>query len=89
MTLGTSLLLLGIAFYFISTGLTIRYIKRKVPGLLEADLAAPKPRRGEKYLWEHTARTGIVPKWVSLLGLLAWPISIIGLLVIAAVWLRS
>lgn len=84
---GISLVLAGFALYLVSTGLTIRYIRRKTPGLLEADLILPKPRGSEKYLWEHTARSGIVPRWVSFLGLLAWPSAILGLVLIATHWL--
>jgi len=35
-----------------------------------------------EYLWEQTAGRGIVPKWVSLIGLIALPLIGIGLLII-------
>lgn len=46
------------------------------------DFSFPKPGKDEKYLWEKTAGTGAVPKWVSIIGLLVYPILLIGVILI-------
>ena len=66
------LLIFGIVLYFISTNLTLRYINKKDPLNLKLDVYGKPPIKGEKYLWETTAKKGIVPKWVSWLGLWAF-----------------
>lgn len=71
MRLGIVLTAAAIMCYFTNIYLIRRYIERSAPGLFELDASLPKPARAEKYLWERTARTGIVPKWVSFIGLLA------------------
>jgi hypothetical protein len=43
-----------------------RYIERNAPELANFDEAVPGVQT-----WALTARTGVVPKWVSLIGLLA------------------
>ena len=40
-------------------------IEKYAPGIL----ALPPPKKGQEYLWEKTAGAGIVPKWVSWIGL--------------------
>lgn len=84
------LTLLGVAalLYLANTVLIGRYIKRAVPKLLEIDSSLPKPVRDEKYLWEYTAGTGVVPKWVSAIGLLAIACLAIGGIVVLVAWLR-
>lgn len=62
------------------------YIRKSVPGLLEIDAAIPAPRRGREYLWEKTVGTGIVPKWVSRIGIEAILFSL-GSVVWLAIWL--
>jgi len=38
--------------------------------------------KGEEYDWMNTAGTGVVPKWVSQIGLLAIPLFLIGIVVL-------
>lgn len=76
------LIILGVACYFLSIFLIRYYIERSSPGLLDQDLAMPKPQRGQEYLWEKTAGTGVVPKWVSVIGLLAYPLFFFGLIML-------
>lgn len=68
---GVFLFLLGVILYIINVRLIVYFIDSKVPGLLNIDLMLPPPEKGEEYLWEKTAGTGIVPKWVSWIGLSA------------------
>ncbi len=60
---------LGAFLYVLSSVLTRHYIKKNVPGLLEIDAVLPTPVKGQDYLWEMTAGTGTVPKWVSWVGI--------------------
>jgi hypothetical protein len=55
-----------------------RYINKRLLGLLELDATLPGPAKGERYLWEMTAGTGVVPKWVSLIGLCAVALFVAG-----------
>jgi len=74
--LGGGLLGLAVICYVGNALLIQRFLDRRAPGLLERDAAGPKPRKGEQYLWEQTAGTGLVPKWVSVIGLLGISASI-------------
>lgn len=56
-----ALCLLSAALYITNGLLITRYIETRAPEYANADD------------WERTAGTGVVPKWVSLLGLLALP----------------
>jgi len=56
---------LGILLYLINIYLIRYFIKKKAPGVLELDNVYGKPMKDGEYLWEKTAGTGIVPKWVS------------------------
>jgi len=60
---------LGILLYLSNVFLIRHFIKRKVPGVLELDAAYGRPMKNGEYLWEKTAGTGIVPKWVSWIGM--------------------
>ncbi len=60
---------LGAFLYVLNIALISHYIEKNVPGLLEIDAALPIPGKGQDYLWEMTAGTGIVPKWVSWVGI--------------------
>jgi hypothetical protein len=53
-----SLLGVGIALYLLSNLLMIAFINKRAPGSIQNGT------------WEDTAGTGIVPKWVSEIGLL-------------------
>jgi hypothetical protein len=58
------------------------YLDKNVPGLIKVDLMLPPLLRGKEYLWEKTAGAGIVPKWVSLVGLLAIPFLLVAVIII-------
>ena len=67
---GLILLLMGVGFYFLNSFLIHYYIKKEMPESLDDDS------------WEITAGLGIVPRWVSFIGLLAISVLFAGL-----VWL--
>jgi hypothetical protein len=83
-----ALFLAGLAaVLYIGNILLIRhYIEKGVPGLLDIDGVLPPPRKGQSYFWEMTAGTGIVPKWVSWIGIGAIA-CVIGGCVWLAIWL--
>lgn len=62
------LLLFAVGSYFGCALLMKYYMNRRAPGLLEMDEVFPD---GE-HAWEKTAGTGIVPKWVSFIGLASY-----------------
>lgn len=78
---GFVLLGLGILGYVGSSLLTARYLERSVPGILERSQRLGDGPDGRR-LWELTAGTGIVPKWVSLLGLLGALSFLLGLVLV-------
>lgn len=82
MLVGLVLLSLGVGAYVSSALLTASYLSRRAPGQLEASRDLP-PGPGGKRLWELSAGTGLVPRWVSMLGILAWPLTLVGLVLIA------
>lgn len=70
----------GVLLYFINIFLIRSFIKRRAPLTLQDDS------------WEATAGTGIVPKWVSVLGLVAFglvPAGLVpaGLVIAVLLWL--
>lgn len=75
-------ILLGIICYVINVLLIQYYIDKKAPGLLDLDISLPPLNANEEYLWEKTAGTGIVPKWVSVIGLISIPLIIGGILLV-------
>jgi len=76
----------AVILYVLNIVLTRHYIEKHVPGLFEIDAVLPTPGKGQDYLWERTAGTGIVPKWVSWVGTSAVA-CIVGGCVWLAVWL--
>ena len=76
----------AVTLYVLNIVLIRHYIERRVPGLVEIDAALPPPEKGQNYFWEMTAGTGIVPKWVSWVGMGAVA-CIVGGCVWLAVWL--
>lgn len=74
------LILVGIGMYASNIVLLRYYIDLHDPKILEDDTILPS---GE-YLWEQTAGMGIVPIWVSLLGVLCYPVALVG--VIGVIW---
>ena len=65
---GLILCLMGVGFYFLNAFLIQHYIKKEMHDSLEDGS------------WEVTAGLGIVPRWVSYIGLLAIPVFFGGLL---------
>lgn len=59
----------AVVLYGLNIVLIRHYIEKHVPGLLDVDAALPLPEKEQNYLWETTAGTGIVPKWVSWVGM--------------------
>ena len=64
---GLILCLMGVGFYFLNSFLIHHYIKKEMPDSLDDGS------------WEMTAGLGIVPQWVSYIGLLAIPVFLGGL----------
>ena len=73
---GILLVILGPALMAISTRFTRRYIIRHNPMAL---LFSPAELKAE---WKRLAGTGVVPSWVSLIGLLGWACLLVGLALI-------
>jgi hypothetical protein len=61
-----TLIALAAMLYFMNVSLIRRYIEQRTPDLASTEEVAPGVQA-----WELTAGVGIVPKWVSLLGLAA------------------
>lgn len=64
-----SLGLIGFAalFYLLNIGLIQYFIKRRTPDFASSEEVIPGVQK-----WEMTAGLGIVPKWVSVIGLLSF-----------------
>ena len=56
----------GVVLYLVSNFLTVNFIRKRTP-----DFASDEEVMQGVQKWELTAGTGVVPKWVSLIGLLA------------------
>ena len=63
------LIITGIIFYFANVLLVRYYLQKNLPELKE-DLFEKMP--DGDYLFEKTAGLGIVPKWVSLIGIFSY-----------------
>jgi hypothetical protein len=85
---GGGLVPLGVAGYVANVQLILYYIRKNLPGLIEIDMTLPRPPPGGKYLWERTAGTGIVPRWVSLLAFIAYGCFISGALFLVTAAVR-
>lgn len=59
---------IGVLLYLSNIFLIRHFIGKKAPGVLELDSAYGRPMKDGEYLWEKTAATGVVPKWVSWIG---------------------
>ena len=57
---------LGVGLYLINNFLLVSFIKKRAPDLASSDETMPGVQK-----WELTAGLGIVPKWVSYIGILA------------------
>lgn len=67
-TFAISVVGIGVLCYILSTYLASYFFSKRAPEVVEADLKNGKLPDGE-YRWEKTF--GIVPKWVSRIGLAA------------------
>jgi hypothetical protein len=85
---GALLSLSGLFLYVLNVVLIRYYLTRSRPFLLELEARLPPPAKEQEYLWEKTAGTGVVPKWVSALGLLAIPVFGLGVLWLAIDFVR-
>jgi hypothetical protein len=70
-----SLFIVGIVLYFLNIALIRYFIKKEVPYRLEDSS------------WEMTAGTGLVPKWVSALGLVGIGLIPSALIIALLLWL--
>ncbi len=77
---------LGVLLYFCNAYLIRHFIKKKAPGVLELDAAYGKPMKDGEYLWEKTAGSGIVPKWVSWIGIASYA-CFAGIVIWLIIWL--
>jgi len=82
MRYGGILIATGLVCYIVNVFFLRYYLDKKAHGLLKTDAILPPPRKNEEYLWEKTAGTGMVPKRVSLIGLLSIPLLVIGVIVV-------
>ena len=84
---GLGLIVLGVVGYMSNALLIKHFIEKRVPGLFDLDLKINQmigpPKEDSKYLWEHTAGSGIVPRWVSLIGLAAVVLLMLGCALVA------
>lgn len=62
----TALIGLGALFYLLNVLLIKHYIRKRTPDFASTEEVLPGVQK-----WELTAGVGIVPKWVSVIGLLA------------------
>lgn len=72
-----SLVGVGIALHVVTVFLTRLFLKRRTLGTLEGGT------------WETTAGTGIVPRWVSALGMVGFGLFVSGLVVVLLLWLGA
>ena len=79
-----------IAFILYVSGVLLMkyYLEKNAPGVLDLDAAYGKPMRDGEYLWEKTAGTGVVPKWVSWIGMAAFA-CVAGITIWMITWLMN
>lgn len=73
-TFAFSVSVVGVVLYFLNVFLIRSYVGRHNPTLIDSDE------------WEDTAGTGVVPKWVSLIGLIGMGFIPSGLVVALLLW---
>jgi hypothetical protein len=74
-TFAVSLVSVGVVFYFANTVLIGIFVSKRAPQALVDNT------------WEATAGTGIVPKWVSVIGLLGMGFVPAGLVIAVFLWM--
>jgi hypothetical protein len=70
--------LLGVACYIIHAVLLNHYLRKHAPEVLARDPGVPSQRQSRVYLVQ-----GVTPRWVTLLGLPAIPLFLLGIVLIA------
>ena len=75
---------LGVIGHIVNLLLMRHYLNKSNPGILDIGTKFPDDR----YAWEHTAGKGVVPKWVSLIGLLGMGCVVIGIIMIIVSFFR-
>lgn len=83
MTIGLIALGAGVLAHIASALLAARFLERSSPGLLERSQHLGDGPDG-RHLWEFTAGSGMVPKWVSLLGLLGALSFLVGVVLVVS-----
>jgi len=85
---GVILIILAVLFYIMNISLINYFINKEIPGLIDVDSSLPEADKDEEYLWERTAGTGIVPKWVSVIGLAVYPVLLVGIVLVVVAIIR-
>lgn len=81
------LVVLGLVLYFLNIALIRYYIQKNARGVLELDELYGRPMEDGDYLWEKTAGIGMVPKWVSGIGIWSYA-SFVGAVVWVIIWIK-
>ena len=56
----------GVILYLVNNFLIVRFIRKRAPEFASSEEAVPGVQK-----WELTAGTGVVPKWVSFIGIVS------------------
>ena len=83
MTIGLIALGAGVLAHIAAAFLAARFLERSSPGLLERSQHLGDGPDGRR-LWEFTAGCGMVPKWVSLIGLLGALSFLVGVVLVVS-----
>jgi hypothetical protein len=79
---GILLVAIGIACYIIHAILLNDFLRKNAPEVLARDLGVPSQRHSRVSLVR-----GVTPRWVTLLGLAALPLLLLGIVLIAIAFL--
>jgi hypothetical protein len=79
---GLILVAIGIACYMVHALLLNYFLRKNAPEVLARDLGVPAQRPRQVYLVR-----GATPRWVTLLGLPALPLLLLGIVLIAIAFL--
>jgi len=75
---GILLAAIGVACYIMHAVLLNQYLRKHAPEVLARDPGVPSQRQRRVYLVQ-----GVTPRWVTLLGLPALPLFLLGIVLIA------
>ena len=78
----------GMFCYVLHAYLMKHFLDKKDPGILERD-SQSGPRHAGRYEWEQTAGLGIVPKYVSFVGLCGMGLFILGVVLLLVLAVRA